>query len=312
MHPSHPAPGALLPVAVTGATGFLGGHICDALLAAGHGVRGVVRDPARGARLVAQGIPLAKADLADADALRAALEGCSALIANAALGSWAGPLERYLEVNVAGTERLLRAAAASGVHRVVLVSTVAVYRTRLRRWMDEQAEPYGVARRWLNPSDLTTDWRYALSKARGEARARALAEELGLALTVLRPGPIFGPRDPKLTPRYLRLHARSWALAPTVGVPQVSARDCADVVPTALASPQSIGRAYNLAGPPTSIVDVLATLRRLTGRGPRVLPIPVPLWVGYDTRRAQAELGFRARPLLATLAEVVADAPLAT
>lgn len=304
MSPAPPDAGGR--VAVTGATGFLGGHICDALQDAGHAVRGVVRDPGRGARLVGRGVDLAQADLSDEPALRSALEGCRALVANAALGSWAGPLERYLDVNVGGTERLFRAAAAAGVRRIVLVSTVAVYRTRLRTWMDEQAAPYGMVRRWLNPSDLTTDWRYALSKARGEARAHALAAEHGLALTVLRPGPIFGPRDPKLTPRYLRLHAREWVVAPTVGVPQVSAVDCAAVVPRALARPGTIGRAYNLAGPPTSPVDVLASLRRLTGRGPRVLPLPVPLWVGYDTRRAQAELGFVSRPLDETLQEVLA------
>jgi nucleoside-diphosphate-sugar epimerase len=108
---SAPAEG---PVAVTGATGFLGGHICDALLDAGHRVRGVVRDPGRGARLRARGVGFARADLADEAALRAGLAGCTALVANAALGSWAGPLERYLDVNVGGTERLLRAAAAEG------------------------------------------------------------------------------------------------------------------------------------------------------------------------------------------------------
>ncbi len=294
------------PIAVTGATGFLGGHISDALQDAGFAVRGVVRSPGKGARLAARGVDLAQADLADRAALDGALAGCAALVANAALGSWAGPLERYLAVNVDGTERLLRAAAAAGIRRVVLVSTVAVYRTRLRTWMDEDAEPYGLDRRWLNPTDLTTDWRYALSKARAEARARALATELDLQLTILRPGPIFGPRDPKLTRRYLSLHARDTVFVPTVGVPQVSARDCADVVPAALTRDETIDRAYNLAGPPTSVVEVLATLRRLTGAGPRVVPVPVPLWVGYDTRRAEAELGFRARPLAETLAEVVA------
>lgn len=80
------------------------------------------------------------------------------------------------------------------------------------------------------------------------------------------------------------------------------------MVPRALASPETAGRAYNLAGPPTSPVDVLASLRRLTGRGPRVLPLPVPLWVGYDTGRARAELGFVCRPLDESLAEVLADA----
>ena len=118
--------------------------------------------------------------------------------------------------------------------------------------MDEETAPHGSRRRWLNPSDLPTDWRHARSKARGEARAQQIAEELGLALTVLRPGTVFGPRNTRLAQRYLRLQSREWAVAPTAGVPQVSARDCA------------------------------------------------------DTRRAQAELGFRARPIEQTLAEVVA------
>lgn len=295
------------PVAVTGATGFLGSHICDALLHAGLEVRAVVRRPDRAGRQRAQGIAVAEADLAHREALEAGLTGCSALVANAALGSWQGPLERYLEVNVAGTERLLRAAHAVGLRRVVLVSTVAVYRTKLRTVMDEDTELYGHERRRLNPSDLSTDWRYALSKSRAEARAWALAGELGLQLTVLRPGPIFGPRDPKFTRRVLAMHARRLVFVPTVGIPMVAARDCADTVPAALQRPESSGRAYNLTGPPASMVDMLAELRRLTGRGPTVVPLPVPLWVAYDTRRAEQELGFLSRPLAETMAEVAAE-----
>ena len=129
---------------------------------------------------------------------------------------------------------------------------------------------------------------------------------MGLQLTVLRPGPIFGPRDPKLTQRYGRLMGQRRCLVPTVGVPQLAALDCARAVPGALATPQSIGRAYNLAGPPTTMVDVLRTLTALTGAGPQLVPVPVPLWVGYRTDRARDELGFISRPLDETLAEVVA------
>ena len=294
------------PIAVTGATGFLGGHICDALLEQGLDVRAVVRDPNKGAHLTALHIPMATADLADADALLIGLKGCSALVANAALGSWAGPIDRYMAVNVHGTARLLRAAAQAGVPRVVLISTVAVYRTRLNSWMDENAALHGPKRRYFLASNLTTDWRYALSKSLAEAQAWDLARELGLQLTVLRPGPIFGPRDPKLTQRYGRLMGQRRCLVPTVGVPQLAALDCARAVPGALATPQSIGRAYNLAGPPTKMVDVLRTLTALTGAGPQLVPVPVPLWVGYRTDRARDELGFISRPLDETLAEVVA------
>ena len=78
---------AALPVALTGATGFLGSHIAEALLAAGLPVRGVVRNPEKGAWLAAKGMALRRADLAETDAMTSAFGGSQLLIANAALES---------------------------------------------------------------------------------------------------------------------------------------------------------------------------------------------------------------------------------
>ena len=295
------------PIALTGASGFLGGHLVDAFLAAGLPVRGVVRRPEKARGLTNRGVALAAADLDDPEALTRGFTGADVVVANAALGSYLGDLPDFVRANVVGTENTLRAAAAAGVSRVVLISSTAVYRTRICTRIDEDAERYGPVRRrtW---SDLTTDWRYALTKHLAEERAWELARELGLGLTVLRPGPIYGSRDTRWTARFLRAHARPLVVAPTVGVPMVHAGDVARVVVAAVDRAHLPGRAYNVAGPPTSVVRVLRTLTRLVGRGPLLIPIPMPVWVRYDTTAAERDLGFVVRPLDEGLQEVLVGA----
>lgn len=292
-------------VAVTGATGFLGSHIALELRRLGWGVRGVVRNPARGQWLHGYGVELAAADLSEPDALRAAFDGADAIVANAALGSFQGELEDYIRVNVQGTEHVLRAAHAAGVRRVIMISTVAVYRTRLLRVMDEDAEPYGPRRRLFNISDFTTDWRYALSKSRAEILAHQLANELGLHITYLRPGPIYGERDPKLTTRYMRAVQRRVSAQPTVGIPQVYAGDVALATAAALERPISIHRAYNITAPPTSPYETVSLLAELLDLPTRVVPIPVPARVEYDINEALHHLGWSPRPLREGLVETL-------
>lgn len=285
------------PIAITGATGFLGSHLVDAFRDRGIPVRAVVRRPQAAARLRETGCEVARADVLDQDALTEAFAGCRAVIANAALGSNQGDLDAMQRVNVQGVENTLRACSVAGVRRVGLVSSVAVYRSRLWRPMAEDAPPTPTDRRRFAWRDLTTDWRYSLTKSRGEALAWRLAGELDLELTALRPGPVYGPRDPKLSARLLQALERSVVFLPTVGLPLVHARDVADAMVAALDEPRSVGRAYNLAGPPVSLARLVGTLGRVAGTGPRVLPIPVPAWVAFDCRRAEAELGFSPRPL---------------
>jgi len=122
---------------------------------------------------------------------------------------------------------------------------------------------------------------------------------------VMRPGPVFGVGDPKLTQRYLKMWRSRLCWAPTAGVPQVCATDVASAVVAALARPVSVGGTYTLAGPPTSPLEVVSTMRQLASRGPLLVPVPVPVWVAWDTRRAESELGFSSRPLDEALADVL-------
>lgn len=284
-------------IAVTGATGFLGGHLIRELQRRNVAFRAVSR---RGM----QGVPSACADLADPAALAEAFAGCDAVVANAAMVSFGGTLDDSLRTNVGGTENTLRAAAAAGVRRVVYVSTVALYRTVLRHPMREDHPRYGRKRR-LSWIDFSTDWRYAISKQAAEERAWELAEELGIALTAVRPGPIYGSGDTKWTLQLAKA-GRRFSVAPTVGVPAIHAGDVAAAIAVALDRPSTAGQAFNLAGPPVS----LATFHREAARhlGGRVLPIPVPgAWVAYDTTAAEKDLDLRIRPVEEGIAEAMAE-----
>jgi dihydroflavonol-4-reductase len=110
-------------VAVTGATGLVGGHVARAAAAAGHEVIPVVRQGGGQAGGQA-GARVARAELDDAGALAAAFEQCEGVVHCAAVYSYdparAAEVER---VNVEGTARVVRAAARAGVRRVVVTSS---------------------------------------------------------------------------------------------------------------------------------------------------------------------------------------------
>jgi dihydroflavonol-4-reductase len=114
-------------VAVTGATGFLGRYVVEALLGRGSRVVGVVRNPGRVPALAAR-IELRAADLADPRALAAGFAEADAVVSNAALFSLRNARwEDHQRANVEGTTNVFDAAAAAGVSRIVHVSSVAVY-----------------------------------------------------------------------------------------------------------------------------------------------------------------------------------------
>lgn len=296
-------------IAITGATGFLGSHLVEAVLESGQRARGVVRSPEKATpHARAQGsAEFVKGDLGDRDSLRHAFTGADVVVANAALSTRRAAAWRDFEAaNLGGVENTLRAAADAGVTRVVMISTIAVYRARLGR-------PNGVDTPLLTngsipftTSMLTTNWRYSLSKARGEALAWRLAGELGIDLTVLRPGPIYGPRDTKLTAMYAGWMQRRITFAPTVKMPHVHAGDVARGVIGAIGNPASAGRAYNVTGPVASIHEVLTHWKRLTGKGPVLIPIPLPLSMSFDDSESTRDLSFSARTIEDGVRDVLA------
>lgn len=173
-------------VLVTGAHGFIGSHTCEYLLARGHRVRGLVSPWGRLDNLAAvrgrDTLDISRADLGEPDSLHGVCDGIDVVIhAAARVADW-GVEDAFFDVNVRGTEALLREAERAGVERFVLVSSVAVFRYSGFR----QAE----ARTMTRDGDINA---YARSKKAAEDVVMAG----GLEPVLIRPGlwP-YGPRDP--------------------------------------------------------------------------------------------------------------------
>lgn len=172
-------PGAA--ILVTGASGFIGGHLCEALLRAGAEVRALVRNPDRAGWLADQGVRLITGALTDGAALARALDGCAAVIHAAAWTGGPGDEAVGIKVNVHGTAAVLQAAQAAGVARTLFFSSVAVYGVNRSPVIEENA-----------PTPLVGQ-AYPDSKIQAEAMARRLAAH-GLDVVILRPASTYGPR----------------------------------------------------------------------------------------------------------------------
>jgi len=171
-------------VAITGASGFIGGALARALVARDRPVRVLLRGDTPPPGLEGPRCTPIQGDLHDADALRALCAGAEVVVHCAAhMGKTDHPKSR--RVNVEGTDNLLAAAAAAGVRRFVFVSSISVYRATLRddRTFTEAIAPYDDPR--LNI--------YSKTKIEGERRAQAFCEAHGMEWVVVRPTNVYGP-----------------------------------------------------------------------------------------------------------------------
>jgi len=113
-----------MKVLVTGGTGFVGPKVVHALRARGHDVRALVRNPRRAGTLEAWGCELAEGDMTAPESLRAATEGCDAVVHLVAI--IAGNPGDFERVMTEGTQLLVAAAEHAGVRRFVLMSALGV------------------------------------------------------------------------------------------------------------------------------------------------------------------------------------------
>jgi dihydroflavonol-4-reductase len=253
------------PVLVTGAGGFVGGHIARELAGAGHRVRGLTRRPPR----IDPGDPPIEwlvGDLRDVDVRRRSLAGVRGVLHAA---SWVrlglDPRGTSRAINVEVTAKLLAEAARSGVERFVYTSTLY---TLAAGTPDE-------------PADELTAWnlrRVESPYTRTKREAERLVLEAsgpGFSTLAICPGMVMGPRDAKPTSTMIvRMLARyPVAVLPHGGIPIVDARLLATAHRRALVAGGS-GTRYAVVGPYLSYPELAAVVASIVGRPRWVVPVP--------------------------------------
>jgi uncharacterized protein YbjT (DUF2867 family) len=255
-------------ILVTGASGFVGGHVVHALRAANHEVRGLVRTRRKAQRLDAWGIDVVEGDMTDPVSLRRAVDGCDTVIHLVAIRQ--GREQRFQRVMVEGARELLAAAKDAGVGRFLHMSA-------------------------LGTSESTKD---LVPYYRAKWETEQLVQRSGIPFVVFRPSFIFGS-DGGILPTFVKL-ARFAPVTPIIGsgeqrIQPIWVDDVAAYFGAALNRPDVVGRTFELGGPDTvswngfwerlkrvrrmrrPSVHVPVRLMRLNARVTERLPGDIPL-----------------------------------
>jgi nucleoside-diphosphate-sugar epimerase len=265
---------AAVRVLVTGGTGFVGSHAAAAFLRAGHDVRLLVRTPAKVAPtfapfgLTAEQFEVAPGDMTDEAAVKAALEGCDAVLhAAAAVGVASGDTSPTA-ANVDGTRIVVGSAVAAGCDPVLYTSSVAV--------LYPPSEPVLTAESPLQEPISE----YGRSKVAAERYVRSLQAD-GAPVVSFLIGGVYGPDQPQLDSAMTSLvAATSQAMVITKGgVGVLDVRDLAAAFVAAL-EPGRGPRRYLVGGRYHTWQEWTDVLDEVVGRRVRRVRVPAPLMTG--------------------------------
>jgi dihydroflavonol-4-reductase len=282
---------------VSGATGFVGGHVARELRERG----AAVRDE--------------RIDLLDAEGLERVVRGCEAVVHVAALYSFDAPAEAFEQVNVEGTRTLLDVAARTGVRRFVHCSTAGT------------CGP--VPGRPATEEDAPPAWELDVPYKRTKLAAERLALEANAV--VVNPTTPVGEGDRRPTPTGRMIAGVAGGRIPgyvaTTGLNVVDVRDVARGHALALEHGEP-GERYLLGGVNLPLAELFAAVARLAGRRrPRLrVPYPVAEMAGtlgfanrdevrlarlpmyFSSAKARSRLGYEPGPVEPALARSVAEA----
>jgi ornithine--oxo-acid transaminase len=166
---------------VTGASGFIGGHLAKRLVRDGYSVRCLVRESSDTSLLDERDVQVAVGDLTQGHSLARAVDGCHYVFHCGALVSDWATREEITRTNVEGTRSLLDASVDASVQRFIHFSSTDVYGYPDGAAIDE-AHTGGRFRNW-----------YAQTKLDAEAEVRRVEEERALDAVILRPATVYGP-----------------------------------------------------------------------------------------------------------------------
>ena len=307
---------------VLGATGFIGGQIARAAVGRGWAVRGLRRRAGAVGAVGDLALEWMEGDLAEADALQAAMRGCEVVFHAAGYyPTTMRNVRKAVRVATAQIRDVLAAARAAGVGRVVYTGTLAT------------VGPPGEAGRLADERDFylpgSVDSSYYECKWAMEAECyRACAE--GLPVVVLLPTMVLGPGDIKPVTGRLVVEVAKGRLPVSVKAP-VNVVDVRDMAAAHMAAAErgAPGERYVIGGHNTSLAALFAETARLAGRRepvavglavvdglmrvtdalrvPMVETVRTVRYVQHlDGSKARRELGLVARPLEETLRDTLA------
>jgi dihydroflavonol-4-reductase len=318
------------PVLVTGAAGFVGSAVARALAARGAAVRVLVRASSPRTNLESLAAEAVEGDMRDQAAVERALAGCRYLFNVAAdYRLWAREPGEIVRNNTAGATAVMGAALAAGVERVVHTSSVATIRLPDDGAPADETTPYG---------DGEGIGAYKQSKVAAERIVERLVAERGLPAVIVNPSTPIGPRDVKPTPTGRIIVEAALGRMPAyvdTGLNIVHVDDVALGHILALEKGR-VGERYILGGQDAALSEMLAAIAELTGRKAPGVKLPIaPLMplaevaelVGritgkepfltkdalrmashhmyFSSAKAEAELGYRARPYREALADAL-------
>ncbi|MFD1988624.1 NAD-dependent epimerase/dehydratase family protein [Paenibacillus nicotianae] len=240
---------------ITGATGFLGGHMARRLVELGWEVSGTGRDHSRGRALEQLGVQMKYYDLCDAEQTIQACKGQNVVFHCAALSSPWGTYSSFYRSNVEATAHIVEGCIQHHVERLIHVSTPSVY-------FDGKAH-YGIAE--SDPLPRKSVNHYASTKLLAEQIVQQAYQKQRLPSIIIRPRAIFGPMDQTLFPRLLEANRQSGVPLLQGGRAPIDLTYVDNVVDAMLLGVQApeyaLGQAYNISnGEPIPFIELLSRL----------------------------------------------------
>jgi len=251
----------------------VGGHLVEACLERDHQVSALVRPTSNTTELEKLGVTLYRGDMKDAALVRSAVIEADVVVHCAAkVGDW-GTIDEYRQVNVENLRVLLDACKGQAVSRFIHVSSLGVYAARHHYGTDE-SEPPGRRHRDS----------YSQSKVEAEELALRYYHDFGVPVVVLRPGFIYGPRDPVVFPRLIESLRRRAVRYPGArgarALNTIYVGNLVHAIFLAIESEQAVGQIYNLTdGEPVSkrcFIEKIADAMGLPH--PHLMP---PYWLAF-------------------------------
>lgn len=262
------------PVAVAGATGFIGRHLCRRLLDEGRSVRALVRSTEKAAYVLpdSERLQLVVGDAFDDDALADLARGAAALVNTIGIRLEQPPHVTFERIHPLATERLLNAAQQHGVRRFLLVSALGVRPDANDDYSSTKYAAETVVRRsgadWtiFRPSIVHGPDGEFVDMLKNWVRGRAAPFFFMPYFARIEATPSFPPKPPKLV---------------AADVQPVHVDDVAAAIAAAIDAPDATGEVYNLTGPerlswPDMYKHVRAEIPLGESRKP-IVPVPAPL-----------------------------------